>query len=346
MMDMTSELQNKTPDWRSRTVCTVMRDALIFIAVVCVIEIVLRVFVPSTARLIFTETLTGGHSITYNEYGLRDVEFPREKLTGETRILALGNSTTFGSGVALDETYAKQLQTRLGGNTFVINGGGQGSSMPEITAFMERDGWAMRPDRILFGFSPAMIAKTKIMAPKTGNIEQPQSLKRQFRQNAIKIHKAMHASHAYAAFDYYVRKQLYTIGVLTDDLTQVRGALYAYAFDVPGVDIEEIEGDYTAFFEQFEVFAAAAREHGVEMTVVGLPSRFELAQTPQNNPRRYPLDQMRISPLERMADQAQRLNLKYIDMRPVLNDQTGAFIPADYSHLNATGMKIIAEHID
>jgi lysophospholipase L1-like esterase len=47
-----------------------------------------------------------------------------------------------------------------------------------------------------------------------------------------------------------------------------------------------------------------------------------------------------------MADQAQRLNLKYIDMRPVLNDQTGAFIPADYSHLNATGMKIIAEHID
>lgn len=332
------DLNAKTPDWFSRTLRLLVKDAIIFIALIVFVEIFLRSVVPGTSSLIYTEDVTGGHPVRYNEFGLRDIDFPLEKPQGEKRILALGNSTTFGSGVAMDETWPKQLQEEMGAPWFVINGGGQGSSLPQIESFMNEYGYAMQPDHIILGFSPAMIAKTKI-AGKPASL----SWKQKLRGEAIKIHKAMHSSYAYSAFDHYVRQNLYRMGVLEDDLTALKGAIYAYGFDAPGVDIERIEADYAEFFEQLAAFRAELKRRDIELSIVAIPSRFELSDKSNDNPRNFPLGSIRINPLDEMRMHAEEQQISFTDLSDELRNKDNIFVDGDYSHLNVNGHELAAK---
>ena len=73
-----------------------------------------------------------GIEISINSYGFRDHEFSVKKPEDVCRIVALGDSLTFGQGVPLASTYPKQLERLLnekmgGGPRFeVLNAGVQG----------------------------------------------------------------------------------------------------------------------------------------------------------------------------------------------------------------------------
>lgn len=93
-----------------------------------------------------------------NAHGLRDrpVEPPRP---GELRMLALGESTTFGDGVARDERYTEQLMARLptlGGRRLrTINAGVPGYTLFQGVAYLRLRGLALEPDAvaIYFGYN-------------------------------------------------------------------------------------------------------------------------------------------------------------------------------------------------
>ena len=51
--------------------------------------------------------------IFINSLGFRDYEFPKEKPAGTYRILLVGDSLTFGAGVNVEKTFAKQVETLL-----------------------------------------------------------------------------------------------------------------------------------------------------------------------------------------------------------------------------------------
>jgi hypothetical protein len=334
------DLNAATPDWRVRLMRVLIKDVLILIALVAMAEIILRLFFPGTSTLIYTENLTGGHPVIYNEYGLRDIDFPLQKPDGEKRILALGNSTTFGSGVAMEDTWPKKLQKELGEPWFVINGGGQGSSLPQIELFMDQYGYAMQPDEIILGFSPAMIARTKI----TG-VSSALSWSQKLRGSLIAVHKEMHSSYAYSAFDHYVRQNLYRMGVLEDNLGTLQGAIYAYAFDARGVDMQRVKNDYQEFFNQLAAFKSKLDKRGIKLRIVGFPSRFELSDRAENNPRNYPLQKIRIHPLDQMHDFAKAQNIPFLNLSTALEEKEDIFIEGDYSHLNIMGHKDVAQSI-
>src|SRR5262249_20912445 len=72
--------------------------------------------------------LLQGVPVTINSKGLRDNEYDYEPRPGVTRILALGDSVTFGWGVRLEHTYPKVLERLLNhgasqGSYEVLNGG-------------------------------------------------------------------------------------------------------------------------------------------------------------------------------------------------------------------------------
>ena len=54
-----------------------------------------------------------GVPVSINSHGLRDNEYSEDKPTGTYRIVMLGDSTTFGWGVRLDDTVAKILEREL-----------------------------------------------------------------------------------------------------------------------------------------------------------------------------------------------------------------------------------------
>jgi lysophospholipase L1-like esterase len=88
-----------------------------------------------------------------NSMGFRDVEFPAAKPAGAYRIFTLGDSCTFGDGVANDESYAKVterlLRERFPGRPIeVINAGCPGYTSYQALRLLEGKLLALEPDAI------------------------------------------------------------------------------------------------------------------------------------------------------------------------------------------------------
>jgi lysophospholipase L1-like esterase len=138
------------------------------IAILAVMEVVLRaagygnveVYAPDQDLLWRlkpnqkTVTKIGQKHVRINSHGLRDREFAQVKPPGTVRILALGDSCTYGWGVGQEETYAKVLERKLnrngGGERYeVINAGVIGYSLAQELKYLVKDGAAWNPDLVL-----------------------------------------------------------------------------------------------------------------------------------------------------------------------------------------------------
>lgn len=119
-------------------------------------------FMPNLKNKTVTEVLADEHQTksTYtfstNELGFRS---PPLKPVGTCfRILAIGDSTTFGQHLADDETWPSQLQQMLdpkGERIEVINAGVIGASSFQGLVFMNSTGLSLRPNLVIvtFGFN-------------------------------------------------------------------------------------------------------------------------------------------------------------------------------------------------
>lgn len=107
-----------------------------------------------------------GAWISINRHGMRDREHPLERPAGTLRILALGDSWTFGVAVAQDQTWPKQLEAALaegasrGGPAGgapryeVMNTGVSGYETYNEALYYERDLARFEHDLVLVGMYP------------------------------------------------------------------------------------------------------------------------------------------------------------------------------------------------
>ncbi len=318
----------------------------------------IRAFYPQAARYVFNETVTGGTPIRLNSFELRDVEFPRARPAGQRRILCLGDSTTSGAGLAAEETYPKQLERLLnpeGGPKpwLVINAGGQGSSISGLTEFLKEKGLAFGPEAVVLAFSPTMVS----VAGRNSSSPAPkETLTRRLQRAELALHAQLTSSYLYALFDANLRRRLYRMGVIRDRMDHPEGALLAYAFDVPGVQKEEVEQAYRTLEEELSALKRLLDDRGMPLIVLGIPSRFRISESPRDNERGYNLSLVRIEPTQRVADLCGRAKIPFVDLRPVLRNLRermlrgelpwdDLYIPTDYVHLNTTGMKEAAKEL-
>jgi lysophospholipase L1-like esterase len=99
-----------------------------------------------------------GVPVRINSLGLRDREISLRKHDGTFRILALGDSITFGFGVRLEDTYVKRLEARLqrslGSDRLeVINTGIEATGFDYYASFLMSTGAQMEPDLVLVGIA-------------------------------------------------------------------------------------------------------------------------------------------------------------------------------------------------
>ena len=123
----------------------------------------------------------GQHSYTHsfpvvtNSYGMRDREFSAVPSPGVVRILCLGDSLTFGDGVAVDDTYAKQLEARLGQEGTikyeVINAGVSSYDTWQEVAYFEEWGVRLKPNTVVIGFyaNDVVPKPERVIASLTGD---------------------------------------------------------------------------------------------------------------------------------------------------------------------------------
>jgi len=115
---------------------------------------------PDTVELIFPpfaeqhfKTIDFEYTANINSIGIRDRELPRER--GDAfRILAIGDSYTYGWGVAQEETWPHLLEAQLreeGHNVEILNLGKPGTGPPFYAELAERAIPLLRPDMVIVG---------------------------------------------------------------------------------------------------------------------------------------------------------------------------------------------------
>ncbi len=98
-----------------------------------------------------------GVHVEINAHGMRDREFALKRPAGTKRILALGDSWTFGAGVATEETWPKRLEAVLAGGSQrieVMNTGVSGYETCQEAEYYKRDLKAFDHDLVLVGMYP------------------------------------------------------------------------------------------------------------------------------------------------------------------------------------------------
>ena len=99
---------------------------------------------------------THSFPVVTNSFGLRDREFSAVPRPDVIRILCLGDSLTFGDGVAVEDTYPKQLEELLGqeGKTKfeVINAGVPSYDTWQEVTYFEEWGVRLKPHTVVIGF--------------------------------------------------------------------------------------------------------------------------------------------------------------------------------------------------
>lgn len=100
------------------------------------------------------ERAPGAHlaEITHDSRGYRGPERSLDKRPDTFRILALGDSITYGAGIPFERTYPQVLEALLGGaaaGVEVWNGGTIGYNARQEAIWLERAGLAMHPDVVL-----------------------------------------------------------------------------------------------------------------------------------------------------------------------------------------------------
>ena len=103
-----------------------------------------------------------GRTYSFNSLGLRGNEFSEFK--SEPRLIALGNSCTFGWGVSEDEIFTTYLRRLLDDKYEVINAGVPGYSSFQGRLFFETEITELKPDilLILFAWNDQWIAANDI----------------------------------------------------------------------------------------------------------------------------------------------------------------------------------------
>jgi lysophospholipase L1-like esterase len=99
-----------------------------------------------------------GVPVAFNALGLRDVERSAKPAPGTVRVLALGDSVTFGMGVAQHQTFPRQAEALLNSGRIgdprveVLNMGMPGYNTLHQLAQLREVGLALEPEIVVVGF--------------------------------------------------------------------------------------------------------------------------------------------------------------------------------------------------
>ena len=284
--------------------------------------------------------------VTINSKGLRNPEIPYEKPAGTYRILALGDSWTFGFRMNEPDAYPRQMERLLAASAAargdtrhieVINAGVVGYSTDQEAAYLRSEGWKYSPDLVLVNFYPVNDTHNKLY---------------QYQKRA-----GLRALHPILLEIYEFPSHLYLRAFLKGarrTLKEKFGKVRVSAAAKLGVEDKGgralVENDWTGDYRNgargweavrtaLKDIAAGAKEHGVPVLVVLLPDAQDIARY---HDRYHP----KIEPM--VAAAVNEAGLGYFDLEPTFAPWRGKedeILFRRQRHPNAAGYGIIAKAV-
>lgn len=279
-------------------------------------------------------------TVTHNSLGFRGPELPAERPADRIRVLALGDSMTYGLGVENDETFSVWLE-RLDPHLEVINAGVNGYSSAEELLLLQEVGLALKPEIVLLGYLwndiEAPRATHARFAVRDGVLERlpvPESAYDELRRKRVR-HSWLGRSYAYR----FVSDRLKIARYMLEELLGVPSD------EGRGMTDDEREQAWELVFALLRETARVSEESGARFVLVAIPDEIQV----QPDVDVVGVDPGLFTVQERLARLAEESGMALIDLLPGLRAayaRDGRSLYYRYDrHLNALGHREVARLI-
>ncbi|MBB85048.1 MAG: hypothetical protein CL931_14665 [Deltaproteobacteria bacterium] len=326
---------------------TLLPSTLIVVGLLGAGELAVRVAEPRLGDHAYDAHHTGGYPLLVNAEGYRGPTIPpAPPAPGVERVLALGDSITFGTGAAVEATWPAQLAASANARREVLNLGSPGASLDEIALLFDLYARSHRPQRAVLMLTGNMgsMGWIKRNDPVTNPLAPPPPLPGppDLRTRFIGLKDRIALVSALSLATEHIR---YWTG-LSNHLPNPDspgGAMLAHGIKQGDLPRERIEEAWRRFEEDLAELASLSRDRDVELVVSYAPPRFFLELEPdwRANPKRVPIERFTIDPIERVSALCMRLDVPFIDPRPALlstrAEDPPHYVVGDYAHFDRAG---------
>lgn len=257
--------------------------------------------------------------VAVNALGMRDREVAAATPPGLQRVLAIGDSQTFGNGLPLDATWPKQLGDRLGAGVEVLNAGVPGTDTWQHDRWLAELQRSLRFDLVVLG----LYANDVVPLPQRIGTEVALSNDRAHRISYV-LRRSAVATALWQA-----------ISSLRARLAPDPGALREQAI-VTGAEPSAADADWRQVEVSLRGMQRTARDAGADLLVLLIPRRDQVSG-------RLAAEGFQ----QRAASIAARLGVEVVDGRPPLSAAFGElgdrlFLPWD-GHDSAAANRVLAD---
>lgn len=330
--------------------------ALGVLAVIVGSELVLRTTEPRLMGRIYSQTHTGGHPLNINAQGFRGNPVALDKPANTMRILALGDSVTFGTGIASDTTWATQLQRIMHTDEHpveVINAALPAIDLGHIEQELISKWNVYEPDQIVLVLTGNMVSfgyarrdRTVIELPNSAKLKQVTSASTPSMKDKLKAQYASFALPGALTLGMDHLKFMAGLENHASDPAFPTGVMLAHGYTQNGIDSAMIDQAWHIFADQLASLVSVTNEMGVDLIVVYSPPRFMLTDSRLNNLKWVDKDRLTVDPVAKSAQICQELGVQFIDPRSSLTQaHKPVYLISDYTHFDASGHHTIAQLI-
>lgn len=257
-----------------------------------------------------------------NSQGTRGPEFQPDKPANTIRILSLGDSRTFGWGLADEETYSRRLEQLLRGvetgnkTVEVINAGVNAWSYPQMFVFYRDFAATWKPDIVI-------LAEANLWT------QFSEKNSAEFVRKFMSRVRLKNFLRRFAIYHFVVEVQL------REFYEQHRTKFIPVDPQQDTLFKEQQQGDPDAVFRStIEDFCLAVRSNGVQPVLVFIPTADDLESTNQSRVFRV------------KKEVSTKLSVPLVDLTPDLaGTGTALYLEADPVHLNARGNALVAGRV-
>ena len=331
--------------------------AIVVLALV-VGEFAARTLEPRLVGRIYDATTTGGYPLSINPDGYRGPLVPTEKKTGTTRILTLGDSASFGTGVPYEVTWpfalVEQLSNSTGRSFDVLSLAAPATELRQIEEGFARFTPTHRPDIAVLLLTGNMVSLEWAHNGRTPDpfLPGPPGREGAVREGALDRLKRL--PHAFAL-----------PGVLTLGMEYLRlalgmndhlvlpdspfGVVFAHGMRQNSMPADRAEEAWSLMGTRLASVRDLARTHGVPLIMSYAPPRFSLSDRLRDNLKLVPTDRFTIDPIERAEALCAELGIPFVRVDPALraasDDDAPLYVLSDYTHFHEHGHRVIAETV-
>lgn len=336
-----------------------MAFALIgLLALVVPAELLLRSVVPELGMRRYDDRFTGSHPIEVNERGFRGV-IPSPG--SSDLVLCLGDSATYGTGVAVTDAWPSRLETASahGVSTAGVNAAMPGTDLRQLIGSLDEIWADLQPKTIAVALtgnmvSLAWIRRSESMPIKPHSPPASSDTAVSLRQRA----KYLAADSALVGGILWLAETLgYTTGVNHHRIepSAPYGALLAYGWTQGGLDSTLADQAWAELASDLKTLRDWCDDRDVQLVATWIPSRFTISNEVRDNLKFVPRERLTIDANARCKELCESLGIPFADSSASLRarreqiesagGEASLYVFGDYTHLDSDGHAAVAEAV-